>query len=114
MAQLAGPGTPVLTVYNKIDLGEVPFLPPEGDAVAVCARTGEGLETLLHNIEQKLLGTLHRVTLLLPYQLGGQVDTLHQKAQVQSVEYEAEGIRVRAVLDEPLYGRLRQYVTEEA
>ena len=114
VAQLARPGTPVLTVYNKTDLGEVPFLPPEGDAVAVCARTGEGLETLLHKIEQKLLGTLHRVTLLLPYQMGGQVDTLHQKAQVQSVEYEAEGIRVRAVLDEPLYGRLRQYVTEEA
>ncbi len=113
IARLARPGVPVITAYNKTDLGEAPFLAPDGDAVAINARTGEGTDRLLRLIDNKLTGVLHHVTLLLPYSQGGQIDALHQRAQVQSVEYEGEGIRIRAVLDEELYGRLRSYVAEE-
>ena len=88
---------------------------PDWDALGmeVAGTAGNGLEALAL-IERELTGTRHTVTLLLPYSQGGQVDTLHQRTQVQEVSYEAEGIRIRAVLDDELYGRLRQYVTEEA
>ena len=33
--------------------------------------------------------------------------------QVESCEYEAEGIRVKAICDEVLYGRLKAYLEEE-
>jgi hypothetical protein len=38
------------------------------------------------------------------------VETLHKNAKVLSVEYEAEGIRVEAVMDDILFGRLREYL----
>ena len=55
---------------------------------------------------------LHRVRLLLPYAMGGMVDTLHTQAKVLSISYEADGIAVAAVLDAALYGKLRQYIIE--
>ena len=41
------------------------------------------------------------------------MDALHSGAKVLSVDYTAQGIEIRAVLDDILYGRLKQYVTEE-
>ena len=52
--------------------------------------------------------------LLLPYQQGGILAALHDTAQVLSSEYTDSGIQIDAVLDETLFGRLRQYVIEEA
>ena len=41
---------------------------------------------------------------------GGLVETLHKNAKVLSVEYEGDGIRVEAVMDDILFGRLRDYL----
>ena len=49
----------------------------------------------------------------LPYAMGGRVDNLHNNAQVKSVEYTAEGIEIEAILDDILYGRLRDYIAME-
>ena len=43
------------------------------------------------------------------YSMGGQVETLHDKAKVLRVEYKAEGIEIEAEVDETIYGRLAQY-----
>ena len=50
---------------------------------------------------------------MLPYSMGGTVDTLHSGAQVKKVDYTADGIEIETVMDEILYGRLRDYVTKE-
>ena len=112
ITKLAKPGVPVITAYNKTDIGDTPFVAPDGDCVAISAKTGKGMDELLQLVEKKLTGVLHTVTLLLPYSQGGQIDTLHQRAQVLSTDYEGEGIRIRVVLDEEMYGRLRDYVVE--
>ena len=44
---------------------------------------------------------------------GGLVETLHSNAKVNAVDYTGEGIVVDAVLDEILYGRMKNYVTKE-
>ncbi len=51
--------------------------------------------------------------LLLPYAVGGMVAALHDTAQVLSSSYTENGIELDAIVDETLFGRLRQYVTEE-
>ena len=45
--------------------------------------------------------------------MGGMVDTLHNNAQVKSVDYTADGIEIETVLDDILYGRLRDYISLE-
>ena len=113
IAKLAKPGTPVLRCYNKADLVERTEIPVGEGIVAISAAVGIGMERLLAAIEQALGKSRHHVLLTLPYSMGGMVDILHSGAKVNHVDYTAGGIVVDAVLDEILFGRLREYVTKE-
>ncbi len=113
IAQLAKPGTPVLRCYNKSDLVSPEDIPTGDDVVAISAANGTGCAALLAAIERALERARHHVMLCLPYSMGGQVETLHDNAQVFRVDYTADGIEIETVLDDILYGRLRDYVTKE-
>ncbi len=112
IAKLAKEGTPVLKVYNKADLVTPSDLPQGKDCVPISAKRGFGMENLLKAIENALGHARHQVKLLLPYDLGGMVNTLHSGAKVLSTEYTGEGIEIEAILDDILFGRLKQYVIE--
>ena len=113
IAQLAKPGTPVLKCYNKADLVSREDIPVGEDIVAVSASKGIGMEKLLASIERMLGAALHHVVVTLPYSMGGMVETLHNNAQVKNVDYTANGIEIETILDDILYGRLKDYVTKE-
>ena len=113
IAQLAKPGTPVLKCYNKADLVPQEDIPTGEDMVSLSAKQGIGTEELLRKIETALGGARHHVVLCLPYAMGGQVETLHNNAQVKRVDYTEKGIEMEVVLDDILFGRLKEYVTEE-
>lgn len=113
IAQLAKPGTPVLRCYNKSDLVSPEDIPAGDDVVAISAANGTGCAALLAAIERALERARHHVMLCLPYSMGGQVETLHDNAQVLRVDYTADGIEIETVLNDILYGRLRDYVTKE-
>lgn len=113
IAQLAKPGTPVLRCYNKSDLVSPEDIPTGDDVVAISAANGIGCAALLAAIERALERARHHVMLCLPYSMGGQVETLHDNAQVLRVDYTADGIEIETVLNDILYGRLRDYVTKE-
>ena len=113
IAQLAKPGTPVLRCYNKSDLVSPEDIPTGDDVVAISAANGTGCAALLAAIERALERARHHVMLCLPYSMGGQVETLHDNAQVLRVDYTADGIEIETVLNDILYGRLRDYVTKE-
>ena len=111
--KLAKPGTKVLRCYNKADLVSPEDIPIGEDVVKISAAKGQGMDTLLQAIEKALGHSRHRVSLLLPYTMGGMVDTLHASAQVLQVDYTPEGILAEAILDPILYGRLKEYITKE-
>ena len=113
ISQLAKPGTKVLQCYNKADLVEKTDIPIGEDVVTISAATGAGIEELLKAIEKALGQARHHVVVRLPYSMGGMVDTLHNNAQVKSVEYTAEGIEIETIMDDILYGRLKEYVIRE-
>ena len=113
IAKLAKPETPVLRCYNKADLVYPEEIPFGENIVAISASQGKNMDGLLKAIEKALDHARHHVLLRLPYAMGGMVETLHDGAQVNNVEYTAEGIDVDAVLDEILFGRLREYVVKE-
>ena len=113
IAKLAKSGTPVLRCYNKADLVEKTEIPIGADVVGISAATGQGMDALLQAIEAALGHSRHHVVLTIPYAMGGLVETLHSNAKVNAVDYTGEGIVVDAVLDEILYGRMKNYVTKE-
>ncbi len=113
ISKLAKPGTKVLRLYNKADLVSPEDIPIGEDVVKISAKQGLGMDSLLQAIENALGQSRHHVTVLLPYAMGGMVDTLHSGAQVLGVDYTAEGIAVEAILDPILYGRLKDYIAKE-
>ena len=113
IAKLAKSGTPVLWCYNKADFVEKTDIPMGEDVVAMSAKKGYGMEALLKAIENALGHSRHHIIVTLPYSMGGMVDSLHKNAKVNNVEYTGDGIEIDAVLDDILYGRLRDYVKKE-
>ena len=112
--RLAKPDVPVIRCYNKVDLLDDMSNFPVGERnVPMCARNGVGTDELLTRIEQTLLGTLHHVTLLLPYSEGGAIELFHEQAQVHRVDYLAEGIEIELTCKDELYGRYRRYEKEQ-
>ena len=115
VAQLGAQDIPRVMVYNKADKcapDTLPFYRPD-EGVAISAKTGEGLDALLAAIERALGRGKHRVCLRIPYSDGAVLDMLHREAQVEAVEYAADGTVVRAVVDDKTYGRVAEYLAEE-
>ena len=111
--KLAKPETPVLKCYNKADLVYSEDIPSGKNIVAISAKKGMNMDGLLKAIETALAKVRHHVVLNLPYSMGGMVETLHNNAQVKKVEYTGDGIEVETILDDILYGRLREYIISE-
>ncbi len=111
--QLAKPGVPVLECYNKCDLVAPTEIPIGENIVAISARRGSGIAQLLKAVEAALDSGRHHIAVRLPYSMGGMVEALHDGAKVLRVDYTAEGIRVEAIVDSILYGKLRELVVEE-
>ncbi len=109
IAQLANPESPVIRCYNKADLAQTEDIPIGPNNVSLSARTGAGIDALLGAMERELSKGLRHAVFLLPYALGGQVETLHDKAQVLRCDYTAEGIEIEVNCDETIYGRLQKY-----
>ena len=113
IGKLAKPGTKVLRCYNKADLVSAEDIPIGEDVVKISAATGMGMETLLKAIEDALGHSRHHIIVVLPYSMGGMVETLHQNAQVLNTEYTGDGLQVETVVDPILYGRLKEYIVKE-
>ena len=113
IAKLAKPETPVLRCYNKADLVYPEDIPHGDDVIAISAKRGMNMDGLLKAIENALNHARHHGAVCLPYAMGGMGETLHDNAQVLSVDYTANGIEIETILDDILYGRLREYVVKE-
>ena len=113
IAQLAKSDTPVLKVYNKADLVYPEDIPAGQDVVPVSAKRGMNMDGLLKAIEKALGHSRHHVVLVIPYAQGGLVDTLHSGAKVLRTDYTGEGIEMEVILEDILYGRLKNYVCRE-
>ena len=111
IGKLAKEGTKVLQCYNKADLVSDEDIPIGEDVVKISAKNAEGMDGLLKAIENALGHSRHHIEVTIPYSMGGMLDTLHNNAQVLSVDYTGEGIVVETIVDPILYGKLREYIT---
>jgi len=113
LAEIDADKVPELLVINKSDLDpdEAKRLVYEHQgAVAFSAMTGEGLNDLLLAIGDRMRALTTVIELLIPYDRGDIVATVHREGEVVSIANEDEGMRVRARLADASAGRLSEFV----
>lgn len=112
LSELGCAETPTLTVMNKCD--RVPALytlPTVGKTVHISARTGEGVENLLAEIEQAVCAKTARVTLLIPFSEGQRLAQIRREGVVLSEAFLPEGTRAEVIVDTALLEQLKAYLT---
>ena len=109
--RLGAAQTPCIRVYNKCDafFGR---LPGGEDEVCISAKTGEGTQTLLYAIGQKLGADLSRMNLCIPYSRTHLVDVIRREANLLDLQYAEDGIRVLAVVRPDLRAKLLEFEVE--
>lgn len=112
ITELGAEALPRIEVFNKCDLGGMDILPHGKNIVSISAKTGEGVKDLLVMLNEILDKGSKRVTLHLPYEKAGMLDTLYQEAKVENVEYD-ESIVVTAVCPQKIIGRVVDWIVEE-
>ena len=102
--------TPRLEAYNKCDLLTADVRQNGPETVEISAKTGHGIETLLKKIEENLSSVKKKVTLRLPYDKAGIIETLHREAVVSDTRYLEDCIEADAVVNPSLYGKVKEYI----
>ena len=108
-----GEDRPALMVMNKIDRlvernGLLRELLTEG-GVAVSARTGEGVETLLARVDDTLGTTRSTCRLRVPYERGGVLSRVYARGRVLRREDRADGIWLDVEVPRALEGLVRPF-----
>jgi GTP-binding protein HflX len=103
-----------IVVINKADAADPlvlqRLLGAERYAIAVSARTGQGIGELLALIDAELPRPEVEVEVLVPYTLGGLVSRVHAEGEVLSEEHTPEGTLLKARVHEELAAALSAYV----
>ena len=113
LAEIGADKVPELLVINKSDLDpdEAKRLVYEHQgSVSFSAMTGEGLNDLLLAIGDRMRALTTVIELLIPYDRGDIVATVHREGEVVSTANEDNGMRVRARLADASAGRLSEFV----
>lgn len=109
---------PELVVFNKSDLIDentrLVLRGLEPNSVFTSARTGEGIDDLLTQISELIPRPDIRVELLVPYERGDVISSLHEMGTVISKDYEETGTRVVALVTARQEGRLHEFQTERS
>ena len=116
LAEIGAENVPELLVINKSDLDpdEAKQLVYEHQgAVSFSAMTGEGLHDLLLAIGDRMRALTTVIELLIPYDRGDIVATVHREGEVVSTANEESGMRVRARLAGASAGRLSEFMVNK-
>ena len=104
---------PELVVFNKADLispeERLVLRGLEPNSVFASARTGEGVPEVLDAIGRMLPDPAVEIDLLVPYDRGDIVSTLHETGRVLSVEYVEDGTRIHALASPEQAAQLAEF-----
>ena len=99
----------MLTVLNKCDrVSEAPLAISDSTAI-ISAKTGFGIDALLHKTAKALTPSQHRLSLLIPYEKTGLINEILEKGKVFSQEYVEEGTKIDALVENKILYKVAQY-----
>ncbi|MCD8015758.1 MAG: 50S ribosome-binding GTPase, partial [Lachnospiraceae bacterium] len=111
LRELGAEKIPCIYIMNKADrvMDEGEFPKVVGDKIFLSARKRIGMEQLLDLIRAKLFADYVDCEFLIPYTDGAAVAYLKEHAVVHSMDYQPEGVAVRANCKKSDAGRYRNY-----
>lgn len=102
--------TPIINVLNKCDLIADDTIEQDfGSYVKISAKTGEGIEKLIEEIDNNLPLRLKKVKVLIPFANAGLANEIRTKGTLLSEEYESDGIKIEAIVDEQTYAKIGNF-----
>ena len=117
LEEIGADKVPELLVINKSDLNpdEAKRLVYEHrGAVGFSAVTGDGLNDLLLAIGDRMRALTTVIGLLIPYDRGDIVATVHREGEVVSTSNEQTAMRIRARLADASAGRLSEFIVNQS
>ena len=101
----------VFTKSDAVDAATLAdLLRAHPDAVAVSARSGDGVDALLDRLGDRLRALTQIVELRIPYERGDVLPALHREGDVIVTVHDDDGTRVRARLPDAVVGRFADLV----
>ena len=104
---------PELLVFNKSDVAHdvaKQLMVEHEGSVAISAVTGEGIDVFLSTLGDRLRAISVPIELMIPFERGDVLASVHREGEVVSTANEPDGIRVRARLSAASAGRLSEFV----
>ena len=113
LAEIGADQVPEFIVFNKADLIDdwgASLVEDHQGAVAVSALGNEGLEVMMRRLADRMRAITQVTELLVPYDRGDILASIHREGEVVMSELEDDGMRIRARLSSASEGRLREFV----
>lgn len=113
LAEIGADNVPEFIVFNKADMLDdhgAALVEEYQGAVAVSALRNEGMDILLRRLTDRMRAISKVTELLVPFERGDIVASVHREGEVVSIEEAETGLRIRARLSEASAGRLREFV----
>ena len=119
LTELGAINKEMILVLNKIDkateeqISIIKEVIGDKEVIEVSAKEGTNLEEFLNLIEEKLPYNYRKVEYLIPYEKGEVQSFLHRNARVIKEEYKDNGTYMIAEVDDEVYNKTQDYVTQE-
>ena len=117
LTEIGAERVPELLVFNKRDVAADvadDLVADHPGSVAVSARTGDGIDLFLRTLADLLRSITTIVELLVPFDRGDVLASVHREGEVVSTVETGDGLIVRARLSDASAGRLAEFVVPSA
>ena len=90
----------IINVYNKVDkISDMTLIPKDENSLAISAKTNENLNLLIRYIRKQIGPQIIEIDLLIPYDKGSLISSLHDDGIIIESEYAEEGFKVKAKIE---------------
>jgi GTPase len=114
--EIGAAGKPTMMVFNKIDKlvnGERNFIQSMPNAVAISAKTGEGIPELMAELGKQLKPIREFIELSVPHENASVIARLHAVGQVMERDYEGEQARFKVRIPPHLHDEFAPYIVKD-
>jgi GTPase len=110
---------PILIVLNKIDQLNDASAAKQAiesylNSVAISALRGDGIDTLLASIDERLFESYTQISVRLPYKEGGLISMFHELGQVERLEHQRGGVLIEGRIPGRIIARYKAFIVQDS